>query len=46
MARQYFRKKDAGELGPLVDWIEMDGKELYRFVRSHEGRAALFYRFR
>ena len=45
MARQYFRKKNAGELGPLVDWIEMDGKEFYRFVRSREGQGRYFIDF-
>lgn len=45
MARQYFRKKNTGELGPHVDWIEMDGKEFYRFVRSREGRGRYFIDF-
>lgn len=40
MARQYFRKKDPS--AQIPEWIEMNGREFYRFTKSPEGRGRYF----
>lgn len=43
MARQYFIKKDPS--AQIPEWIEMSGREFYRFTRSPEGRGRYFIDF-
>ena len=45
MATKYFRKKDPLTEGSDICWIEMSGKEFYRFVNSPEAEGRYFICF-
>lgn len=42
MYTKYFRKKDPESKGDKIEWIEMTGREFYRFVNSPEGQGRYF----
>ena len=42
MYKRYFRMKDPKCKRDEVEWIEMTGKEFYRFINSQEGQGRYF----
>ena len=42
MYKRYFRMKDPKCRPEQVEWIEMTGREFYRFVNSPEGQGRHF----
>lgn len=40
--KRYFRKKDPACRPEEIEWIEMTGKEFYRFINSPEGKSRYF----
>ena len=42
MYKRYFRMKDPKCKPEQIEWIEMTGREFYRFVNSLEGRGRHF----
>ena len=42
MYKRYFRKKDPACRPEDIEWIEMSGKEFYRFVTSPDGKGRYF----
>jgi len=40
--RRYFIRKDAKKAGRTKEWIEMDGDEFYRFLRTEDAKGRYF----
>ena len=41
--RRYFIRKDAKKAGRTKEWIEMDGDEFYRFLRTEDAKGRYLF---